>query len=202
MRERLRELSRSPDAGWWGHDRVEMVLLAAEGWSAPLIAQHLGCSDKTVRRVLAAFRSTGVDALDRKLRGPAPDFTRQQQVHAALGALLEQQRTWTSGQLARALQNHGVHVGPRQVRRYLASMGARWRHVLDLLERLPSPRRPCVVVLGNVGIHVSRQVQQALPRLAKRGLTLFYLPAYSPELNDVKAIFQVPSAQALRAARA
>jgi transposase len=127
MRERLRELSRSPDAGWWVRDRVEMVLLAAEGWSAPLIAHHLGCSDKTVRRVLAAFRSTGVDALDRKLRGPAPDFNKQQHVHAALGSLLEQQRTWTSGQLARALENHGVHIGPRQVRRYLASMGANWR---------------------------------------------------------------------------
>jgi hypothetical protein len=46
-RERMRELSRALDAGWWVRDRVEMVLLAAEGWSAPLIAQHLGCSDKT-----------------------------------------------------------------------------------------------------------------------------------------------------------
>jgi len=63
--------------------------------------------------------------------------------------------------------------------------------VLALLRRLPERGRPCVVVLDNVGIHVSRQVRAALPGLARRGLTLFYLPAYSPELNDVEAVFGV-----------
>lgn len=126
-RERLRELSRSPDAGWWVRERVEMVLLAAEGRTAPAIAQHLGCSDKTVRRVLHAFADRGLDALDRKARGPAPDFQKQHHVQAALASLLERQRTWTSGQLSRALEAHGVHIGPRQVRRYLAGLGAGWR---------------------------------------------------------------------------
>ena len=126
-RERLRELSRSPDAGWWVRERVEMVLLAAEGRSAPAIARHLGCSDKTVRRALHAFAGTGLDALDRKPRGPAPDFRRQQHIQAALATLLQQERTWTSGQLAHALKAHGVQLGPRQVRRYLAGMGAGWR---------------------------------------------------------------------------
>lgn len=126
-RERLRELSRSPEAGWWVRERVEMVLLAAEGQSAPAIARHLGCSDKTVRRVLHAFAQQGPDALDRKARGPAPDFRHQQHVQAALATLLQEGRTWTSGQLAHALQAHGVRLGPRQVRRYLAGMGAGWR---------------------------------------------------------------------------
>ncbi|OJT16202.1 hypothetical protein BO221_51110, partial [Archangium sp. Cb G35] len=62
MRAQLRKLSRAPDAGWWVRERVDMVLLAAKGWSAPLIAQHLGCSDKTVRRVLRAFEAKGVEA--------------------------------------------------------------------------------------------------------------------------------------------
>lgn len=63
--------------------------------------------------------------------------------------------------------------------------------VLHLLERLASPLRPCVVVLDNAGIHASRQVREQLPHLARRGLTLYYLPAYSPELNEVEAVFQV-----------
>ena len=60
-----------------------------------------------------------------------------------------------------------------------------------LLRRLPSGRRPCMVVLDNVGIHVARLVQQEARELSGRGLRLFYLPAYSPQLNDVEAVFQV-----------
>lgn len=31
MRAQLRKLSRAPDAGWWVRERVDMVLLAAQG---------------------------------------------------------------------------------------------------------------------------------------------------------------------------
>ena len=71
------------------------------------------------------------------------------------------------------------------------------RDVLQLLRTLPTPGRPCVVVLDNVGIHVSLQVRAALPELARRGLTLFFLPAYSPELNDVEPVFGVLKAHEL-----
>ena len=65
------------------------------------------------------------------------------------------------------------------------------KDVVLLLRRLPSGRCPCVVVLDNVGIHVARLVQQAVRALSGKGLHLFYLPAYSPQLNDVEAVFQV-----------
>jgi transposase len=63
--------------------------------------------------------------------------------------------------------------------------------VIALLKMLPSSERPCVVVLDNAGIHISKAVQRALPSLTRAGLALFYLPAYSPELNDVEAVFGV-----------
>lgn len=44
IRMQLRDRSRAPDVPWWVRDRIEMVLLAAEGWSAPQISHHLGCS--------------------------------------------------------------------------------------------------------------------------------------------------------------
>lgn len=65
------------------------------------------------------------------------------------------------------------------------------RDVLGLLRRLPSGARPCVVVLDNVAIHTSRMVRQALPELRRRGLKLFYLPSYSPELNEIESVFGV-----------
>ncbi len=63
--------------------------------------------------------------------------------------------------------------------------------VVLLLRRLPRGRCPCVVVLDNVGIHVARLVQQEARELSRRGLRLFYLPAYSPQLNAVEAVFHV-----------
>ncbi len=75
----MRELSRTPDTGW----------------SAPLIAQHLACGDKTVRRVLSVFRSKGTDALERWVRGPAPDLAQRHHAHAALKTLPVYPRTLT-----------------------------------------------------------------------------------------------------------
>jgi transposase len=63
--------------------------------------------------------------------------------------------------------------------------------VVAFLATLPSGERPCVVVLDNAGIHISKQVRRALPSLHRLGLSLFYLPAYAPELNDVEAVFGV-----------
>jgi AraC-like DNA-binding protein len=120
MRAQHGKLSRSPDAGWWARERFELVLLAAEGWSAPRIAQHLGCSAKTLRRVLTAFRKQDMDALERKLRGPSPDFARQRHVHAALASLLEQQRSY--------LQQHPPHP-VRKGQRPLP-VGHVWQHSL------------------------------------------------------------------------
>ncbi|MBM7117665.1 helix-turn-helix domain-containing protein [Archangium primigenium] len=127
VRERLRDISRSSDVDADERDRVQMVLLAAEGWSAPHIARHLGVSDKTVRRLLKGWRERGEQALFKTLPGPAPDFEHQQRVHQALHLLLQQPRTWSASQLSHALQEHSLRLGVRQVRRYLAAMGASWR---------------------------------------------------------------------------
>ncbi len=139
VRERLRDISRSWDVDADERDRVQMVLLAAEGWSAPRIARHLGVSDKTVRRFLKSWRERGEQALYKNLPGPAPDLEHQQRVHQALHVLLQQSRTWSSGQLSHALQAHGLHLGSRQVRRYLAAMGASWRRTQMSLAHKQQP---------------------------------------------------------------
>jgi transposase len=51
--------------------------------------------------------------------------------------------------------------------------------------------RPCVVVLDNYGVHHSKAVKAARPRLAAFGLTLYYLPPYSPELNRIEPEWRV-----------
>lgn len=73
-RRRLWEISRAADAGWRERERVEMVLLADEGWSAPRIARHLGRCAATVRRVLRAYVQGGPEALFTRLAGRKPDM--------------------------------------------------------------------------------------------------------------------------------
>jgi putative transposase len=58
-----------------------------------------------------------------------------------------------------------------------------------LLVRPPCPV-PLVVVLDNASFHRSREVREALPALWARGIYLYYLPPYSPELNDVERLFR------------
>lgn len=59
-----------------------------------------------------------------------------------------------------------------------------------LRDRLPVADIPRVVVLDNAGIHTSKVVKAARPGLAKLGIYLYYLPAYSPELNRIEPVFK------------
>jgi transposase len=59
-----------------------------------------------------------------------------------------------------------------------------------LRDRLPAADVPRVVVLDNAGIHTSTAVKAARLGLAKLGIYLYYLPAYSPELNRIEPVFK------------
>jgi transposase len=129
----VRVLRRDASLSPAERDRVEKILLSAEGWSPPKIAGHLGYCAATARTVLAGFPTTGVDGLRRKRPGPPKDLARRERVRAALDRLLGQDRTWTAGQLADALATEGIRLGPRQTRKYLTWMDARWRRTVTTL---------------------------------------------------------------------
>jgi hypothetical protein len=50
--------------------------------------------------------------------------------------------------------------------------------------------RPCIVVLDNASAHTSKAVQAVAPLLAAAGVTLYYLPPYSPELNRIEELWR------------
>ena len=50
--------------------------------------------------------------------------------------------------------------------------------------------RPCVVVVDNYSVHRSRLVQEHLSSLEARGVQFFFLPPYSPELNDIERLWR------------
>lgn len=50
--------------------------------------------------------------------------------------------------------------------------------------------RPCVIALDNYSVHHAAAVKQAMPALAEAGVTFFYLPPYSPELNPIESVWR------------
>jgi len=62
--------------------------------------------------------------------------------------------------------------------------------LIAFLKELPWSGVPRVVVLDNAGLHTSRAVRAARPGLARLGIYLYYLPAYSPELNEIEGVFR------------
>jgi DDE superfamily endonuclease len=62
--------------------------------------------------------------------------------------------------------------------------------LVGCLEQLADPERPTVVVLDNASFHRAHEVREALPRLRRLGLYLYYLPPYSPELNAIERLFR------------
>lgn len=62
--------------------------------------------------------------------------------------------------------------------------------LLAYLKERPGTQRPRVVVLDNASAHVSKVMKAARRELAGLGIYLYYLPAYSPELNAIEALFR------------
>ena len=49
--------------------------------------------------------------------------------------------------------------------------------------------RPLVLVIDNYAVHTSERVQQEIEAFAAAGITLFFLPSYSPELSGIEPIW-------------
>ncbi len=128
QRAELRARTREPGVAPRTRDRLEMGRLADAGWSAPRIAQHLGCHEQTARKYVKIFFAEGVDALaDRPRPGRRPTVTEE---HVqALEALLDAGgRTWMAAQLVAWLEReHGVRVHPDHLSRLLHQRRFGWK---------------------------------------------------------------------------
>jgi transposase len=120
-------------------DRLEMITLSDAGWELARIAGHLGYGYRTVLKVLHDFDRLGADALFPRRRGPAPNAARCAHITGLLRGLVGQDRTWTAAQLAEALRDYGVAIGPRQVRRYLKHLRAGYRRTASTVRHKQDP---------------------------------------------------------------
>lgn len=77
-----------------------------------------------------------------------------------------------------------------------ALLDFRWHQVAGLttaVGEVPADyhrARPCVVVLDNYSVHRSKAVKEVEPALAQAGLSFFFLPPYSSELNRIEPLWR------------
>lgn len=65
------------------------------------------------------------------------------------------------------------------------------KFLVERLERLSlSLNKDTVIVLDNAKIHTAKAVQERRSIWEQRGLTLFYLPTYSPHLNLAEILWR------------
>ena len=84
-----------------------------------------------------------------------------------------------------------VKAGAEPALYWVAKPGSlRSAHVIAFLAALPPAPVPTVVVLDNGAIHRSKETRAAIPALWARGVFLYYLPPYSPELNAIEPAFR------------
>jgi transposase len=124
LERRLRQCGPSPIPAV----RFAMIRLAAQGWRIPGIAQHLGCHEQTVRKLVKAFRDQGFAGLqDRPRPGPKRRLTDEHLT--ALEAVIDQtDRTWTTPPLAAWLeQEQQVRVHPDYLSRVLHRRRFSWK---------------------------------------------------------------------------
>jgi transposase len=131
QRAELRRLARARTTAPRTRERLEMVRLAAQGWTIPTIARHLEAHEQTVRKYVKIFLSRGFGALpDRPRSGRRPRVTVADldAVEQLLDAAARQGQTWTLPRLARWLAEHrGVRISAGRLGVLLNQRGFHWK---------------------------------------------------------------------------
>src|SRR5499427_3727774 len=130
-------------------ERCHYVLLNAEGWSVPQIAQRLDRNEHTIRTWLKAYQTAGLQGLHNTPQ-PGRPATKAQRVTAHLESLLAQspghfgyiEEGWTVDLIRHYLAQHTGDVSDATVRRQLQAGGWVYKRFAKTVPRnTPSPEK-------------------------------------------------------------
>jgi transposase len=119
--------------------RSQLLLLSAEGKTPRQIARHLGCTDQTVRNVIRAFATEGLDCLEQKSSRPKTtkpelDEAKCEQIRALLHYSPRQfgkaRSTWSLPLGAEVCQERGLTkslVSDETIRNAIKRLGISWK---------------------------------------------------------------------------
>ncbi len=120
QRDELERRAHDPQTKPRTRDRLEMLRLAAAGWSVPRIARHFRCHEETVRPWIKAFLAGGFAALADRPHPGQPSALTPAMEEAIRAELRRDAQTWTAPQLATwVAQQWGVCLSPAPLGRRL-----------------------------------------------------------------------------------
>ena len=74
---------------------------------------------------------------------------------------------------------------------YISDKSVKSDTVVEIFDKFSRQlKKPTVVVLDNASFHKSKVFKENIVKWANRGLTLLYLPPYSPELNIIEILWR------------
>jgi transposase len=147
-REKIERLTRAQSAPVRLVRRARIIQLAAQGHSAPVIAQQLGVSEKAVRQRIERFTAEGMAGLDDAPRSGRP-HTYSQDVYNRVVAkarglppkpAAEEEGEvpptchWTLDRLQAELTKDGLPIKRSQIRRLLKAEHIKWQKPRTWLE--------------------------------------------------------------------
>jgi transposase len=121
-------------------DRAHMLLLNAQGWNVPAIAQIFGCHEHTVRATLRRWENNGLGGLwEAPGRGAKPKW-HPSDLEYLTECLDQEPRTYTSVQLVQKLkQERSVDLSSDRLRRLLKKKRYRWKRTRHSHKRKQDP---------------------------------------------------------------
>ena len=125
--------------------RAHLIALAAQGLTAPQIAQQLQISEKAVRQWLKRFETAGLDGLEDAPRSGRPPTYRPDETNRVIAKARslppkpEQGETpptchWTLDRLQAELAKEGISIKRSQIRRILKAEQIKWQQPRTWLE--------------------------------------------------------------------
>ena len=116
----LKELRIVSNVPYRVRDRAHMLLLSGSGWSAPAIAEIMGCHEHTARAAIKRWEAFGLYGLwEEEGRGRTPRWEPSDMDYLEQ-CLNEEERTYNSAQLAAKLSaERGVELTSDWIRQLL-----------------------------------------------------------------------------------
>ena len=125
--------------------RAHLIALAAQGLTAPQIAQQLQICEKAVRQWLKRFETAGLDGLEDAPRSGRPPTYRPDETNRIIAKARslppkpEQGETpptchWTLDRLQAELAKEGIPIKRSQIRRILKAEQIKWQQPRTWLE--------------------------------------------------------------------
>ena len=108
------------------------------------------------------------------------------------GWQFKDENVYISSEKAARLNIFGMITKKNQYKGFTTQEPINADKVVDYLDKVSfEVTKKTVVVLDNASVHRNRKVKELRKIWEKRGLFLFYLPPYSPELNPAETLWRI-----------